>query len=466
MAIKFGTDGWRAIISDEFTFANVRIVAQAIMNYLHNHDLDKGQLIVGYDPRFLADKFAEEVVRVAESNCISCLLPERETPTPVIAYSVKDQKACGAVMITASHNPPQYCGMKFIPEYAGPAGNEITKEIEKYIATPEVQYGIKCEHRATVNRFEPRNRSLKYLEGIIDVNVIKSSKLKIAYDPMYGSGRGYMDKALENFGIRADVIHGERDVLFGGRLPEPVEENLGELMDLVRDKGADIGLANDGDADRFAAVGEDGRFFSANEVISMLALYLIEEKGYRGAIVRSVATTHMLDKIAARHKVKLYETPVGFKYIAERMMKEPVIIGGEESGGLSIEGHIPEKDGILANLLIVEMVARKKKPLSAIFKDLEGKIGRHLTKRVNLHLPDDGKRALMEKLKSTPPKEFAGRKVVEVRSIDGAKFILDDGSWILIRPSGTELLVRVYLESGSEETLKAIEGELARLVGK
>lgn len=465
MAIKFGTDGWRAIISDEFTFANVRIVAQAIANYIHNHQLDQKPLIVGYDPRFLADKFAEEVVKVMVSNGISSLLTERDTPTPVVAFSVKDQKASGAVMLTASHNPPEYCGIKFIPHYAGPASKEITAEIEKYLVNPEVQYGISGgKKKASAERFNPRERYLKNLEGMVEADVIKNGKLPIIYDPMFGSGRGYVDMALERCGVNAEVIHGERDVLFGGSSPEPSDEHLGELKAAVKSSKASLGLATDGDADRFGVVGEDGRFYSANEVVSMLALYLIEEKGYNGSIVRSVATTHMLDKIAALHKRKLIETPVGFKFIAEKMMKEDVVIGGEESGGLSIRGHIPEKDGILANLLIVEMVSRKRKPISQIYSDLENKVGRFYSKRINMHVSEDKKASLIASLTKNPPKEFAGRRVSEVRTIDGIKLIMDDGSWALLRPSGTEPLLRVYLESQDKGALKSLEEGVSRLI--
>jgi len=465
MAIKFGTDGWRAVISDEFTFANVRIVAQAIANYLHNHNLERKPLIVGYDPRFLADKFAEEVAKVMQSNCISCLLVERDTPTPVVAFEVKDKSASGAVMITASHNPPQYCGLKFIPEYAGPASGEITREIEKYLSSPEVQYGVQCVGTASLEKFDPRERYLKSLEGLIDASVIKKAKLKVVYDPMFGCGRGYVDKALERFGAKVEVINGERDPLFGGRLPEPVEENLEELKERIEESKADLGLSNDADADRFGVIGEDGTYYNANDVVSMVALYLIEDKGYSGAIVRSVATTHMLDKIASMHKLELFETPVGFKHIAEKMMKEKVVIGCEESGGLSIMGHIPEKDGILADLLVTEMVAKKKKPLSEIFADLQNKIGKHYSKRINLEVSEEKKKSLIGSLRAKPLKEIAGLQVAEVRTIDGVKLVLRDGSWVLMRPSGTEPLLRVYIESQDKNRVGEIERAVAQVVG-
>jgi len=466
MPIKFGTDGWRAVISDEFTFANVRLVAQAIANYIHNHKQDGKKLIVGYDPRFLADKFAEEVIKVMESNSISCLLPERDTPTPVIAFSVKDLGASGAVMLTASHNPPEYCGIKFIPDYAGPANAEITKEIEKYLLNPEVQYGISSGRKASMERFDPRERYFKNILNIVDSSVIKKASLKVLYDPMFGSGRGYVDVLLERLGANAQEIHSYRDTLFGGRLPEPVEENLAELIAKVKKEKFQLGLATDGDADRFGVVGEDGKFYTANEIIPMLALYLIEEKGYSGSLVRSVATTHALDKVAALHKIKLHETPVGFKHIAEIMMREPVILGGEESGGISIRGHIPEKDGILADLLVAEMVARKKKPLAQIKAELEKKIGKFQGLRVNMHINEEKKAGIISKLKNAAPKELAGKKVTDVTLIDGIKLVLEDGSWALLRPSGTEPLLRVYFEAGSGQGLADMEKAVRRLIGE
>lgn len=465
MAIKFGTDGWRAIISDEFTFANVRLVAQAIANFIHNHGLDRKKIIVGYDPRFLADKFAEDVVKVMESNSISTLLPDRDTPTPVIAFSVKDLGACGAVMLTASHNPPEYCGIKFIPEYAGPANEDITREIEKYLSAPEVQYGIRSGKKASVERFDPRERYFKNIANMIDQAAIARAKPRIVYDPMYGSGRGYVDVLLQRFGAEVEEMHSYRDTLFGGRLPEPVEENLLEMRSKVKEEGFDLGLSTDGDADRFGVVGDDGRFYSANEILPMLALYLIEEKGYSGCLVRSVATTHALDKVAALHRIKLYETPVGFKYIAERMMREPVILGGEESGGLSIRGHIPEKDGILADLLVAEMVAKKRKPLASIKAELEKRIGKHFGKRVNMRVSEERKVAIMASLKSVPPKDLAGVKVASVSTADGVKLTLDDGSWALLRLSGTEPLLRTYFEAGSPERLERVEKAVVALIG-
>jgi alpha-D-glucose phosphate-specific phosphoglucomutase len=460
--IKFGTDGWRAIISDQFTFANVDKVAKAIALYLINHGFSKKPLIIGYDPRFLADKFAEAVAKVMEDAGINCFLTERDTPTPIVAWSVKDKKAAGAVMLTASHNPAEYCGIKFIPDYAGPAHEEITKELQensnKDITLP------KPDKKGEVERFNPKERYFKYIESFIDKGLISKSKISIVYDSMYGSGRGFMDEILQDFNCKVDALHAERDVLFGGGNPEPTGERLAEMMEKVVADSANLGLANDGDADRFGVVDETGTFLHANQIISMIFDYLVKDKGYSGAVVRSVATTNFIDKIADKYGIKVFETPVGFKHIAKLMLEEDIIIGGEESGGLSIKGHIPEKDGILANLLVVEMIAKRKKTLSQIWSDLVAEIGEVFGERVNLELNDETKKALMDKLNNDTPTEIAGVKVKKVNKVDGVKMILTDGSWVLARPSGTEPIIRIYAESDKQEKLAVIVDVVRNLI--
>lgn len=453
--IKFGTDGWRAIMADEFTFSNLRKVAKAIAYYIVTHKLQKKPLIIGYDSRFLSDKFAEEVAKVAEYAGISCLFCERDTPTPVVAWSIKDRKACGAVMMTASHNPYKYNGIKFIPHYAGPAGEEITKELERN-SNRDVDLPPAAKRGTTV-RFEPRERYISYLSSLIDFNIIEQRGLSVVCDPMFGSGREYLDLILERHKCRTEEIHGYRDVLFAGGNPEPEDKRLGELKKKVVELSADLGLANDGDADRFGIVDEKGVFYSANHIIPLLLDYLVTERGLRGVVVRSLGTTHMIDAVAKLHNIKVYETPIGFKYIAKIMMREDVIIGGEESGGLSILGHIPEKDGILANLLVCEMVSRKNKPLSEIWKELVKKIGKYELLREKIKLSEERKNELLDELTEDPPKKIAGIKVKETKFIDGAKFYLEDGSYLLVRPSGTEPLIRIYGESRSKETLLKIK---------
>ncbi len=451
MAIKFGTDGWRAVISEEFTFANVRAVAQAIADYVNDHKLGGRGIIVGYDPRFLADKFAEETVKVLHANGITCFMTDRDTPIPVVAFSVKDRNAGGAIMITASHNPPQYCGMKFIPEYAGPAFPNITDEILKNLREGKQR----ASHASVkIERFNPMNRYIKSIDELIDFDEIKKAKLKVAYDPLWGSGREYLDKILQDLGADVTVIHGFRDVLFGGITPEPAGDNLAELKKVVLERKCDAGLATDPDADRFGIVDETGTYISANQVIAAVFAYLVDERAESGSVVRSIATTHMIDAIAAAHGITVHETPVGFKYIAEIMMKEPVIIGGEESGGLTIGGHIPEKDGILANLLVCEMIAKYKKPLSKIIKDTSSKYGSFYNKRINIKLTDATRDTLMEALAKEPPAREGGAKLSHLIKMDGIKMVFEDGSWMLARASGTEPIVRMYYETNSPEELK------------
>jgi alpha-D-glucose phosphate-specific phosphoglucomutase len=451
MAIKFGTDGWRAVISDEFTFENVRMVAQAIASYVNDKKLGGKGIIVGYDPRFLADHYAEEIVKVLHSNGISCFMTDRDTPIPVVAFSVKDKKAGGAVMVTASHNPPQYCGMKFIPDYGGPAFSNITDHIERHLKNAEK---ISAKPSLKLERFNPMKRYQKHLEELIDFDLIKKARLKIAYDPLWGTGRDYLDRILQDIGCEVTVIHGYRDVLFGGITPEPIGEHLKELKDVVVKGGCAAGVSTDPDADRFGVIDEKGNYISANQAISAVFAYLADERGETGSVARSVATTHLIDAIAEANGIKVHETPVGFKHIAEIMLKEQVILGGEESGGLTIGGHIPEKDGILANLLICEMIAKYKKPLSQIIKSVSDKYGYFYNKRVNLKLTPTMKEALMKILENEPPSRLAGSKLNHISKLDGVKMVFDDKSWILARPSGTEPIVRTYYENTSEANLR------------
>jgi len=463
--IKFGTDGWRAIISDQFTFDNVEKVAKAIALYLIENKKTDKPLIIGYDPRFLADKFAITVAKVMMDAGISVMMPERDVPTPVIAWSIKHLKpngACGAVMLTASHNPPEYCGIKFIPEYAGPAHEGITKELEKN-SNLEVTLP-KPEKRGTIGHFDPRESYFEYLYSLVDFDAIKNSGIKVVYDAMYGCGRGYTDYILDKSGCKVEAINNYRDVLFGGQNPEPSGELLNDLKEKVLSLKYDLGLANDGDADRFGVIDEKGTFYSANEIIAMVFEYLVSERKFKGCVVRSIATTSMIDAVANLYGIKVHETPVGFKHIAEVMMKEDVIIGGEESGGLSIKGHIPEKDGVLADLLVVEMIAKKGKSLSKILSDLKDKIGNFEGRRGKLELEESKKNSLMKTLKENPPKDIFGIKVKSVKTIDGVKIILEDDSWFVVRPSGTEPLVRIYSESKNKESLDKIDNYLKNLV--
>jgi alpha-D-glucose phosphate-specific phosphoglucomutase len=458
--IKFGTDGWRAIMNDTFIIPNVRIVAQAIADYLKEvGKADKG-IVIGYDMRYFAERFAAECASVMVANGIKVFMPARAIPTPVTAYAIKIYDAAGAIMLTASHNPPEYNGIKFIPDYAGPASPEITLKIENNIAKIIDGGNVLTEsidNNPLVIDIKPYQQYAEQLAKVIDIDVIRKEGLKVALDPMYGAGLGIMDKILAELGCNVETIHNSRDCLFGGSYPDPCENHLEELKSLMVKMNADIGLALDGDADRFGVVDYDGTYIKPNQVISLIAVHLLKNRGLKGAIVRTVATTHLLDEIAKEYGVDAVEVPVGFKYIAQEMMKRPVVVGGEESGGLSIQGHIPEKDGLLADLLLAEMMAFEKKPLTELLGEIYDKYGQFYSKRIDIHLTPETKDKFLENLKENPPENIEGDKLVNINDIDGTKMIFESGDWILARPSGTEPLVRVYIESRDEARFSNLE---------
>lgn len=469
--IKFGTDGWRAIMCEEFTFNNVRMVVQGIADYVNQEKLQHRGIVVGYDTRFLAEKFAQVAVSVLGANGIKVFLVQQATPTPVTAFAIKDLNAGGAIMFTASHNPPEYNGIKFIPEYAGPATPEITNQLEKLISAvvngKPVQSTLftEVQTQGMVEYIDPRSNYEAHIASLVNFQVIRESKLKLVVDPMYGAGMGYSSEILRHHGCQVLAIHEHRDPLFGGSLPEPTAAELQELIDLVRSEGAQLGLANDGDADRFGVIDADGTYITPNQVIALLLLHLVKNRGYTGGVARSVATTHLIDAIAAKYDLPVYETPVGFKYIGAKMLSQDVIIGGEESGGLSIKGHIPEKDGILANLLIAELRAVEGKNIQQILAQVASEFGEFYNKRLDLHLPEEQKQQILSDLQTNPPAELAGMQVKEVLTIDGIKLNLMDGSWALFRPSGTEPLMRVYSEAHSTEALQTLETAVRSLTG-
>ncbi len=366
--IKFGTDGWRGIIADDFTFANVRKVTRAIASYLETAYSKDRPILVAYDTRFLADQFAHTAAQVLVNLGWTVKITDRDCPTPVIAYNARHLNSAGALMFTASHNPARYCGIKYIPDYAGPATPEITDTIVANIkgASDDLP---DSSPSGSISIFDPKPAYLKFIYTLLDVERIKNAQLKVKYDALYSTSRGYLDEVLQHSGANLESFHTWRDVLFGGGMPEPKGEQLVGLVEAVRRDQADLGLATDGDSDRFGIVDEQGTVLTPNTVLLVLARHLIKNKGKSGAIVRTVATTHLLDNLAAKYGLPIYETPVGFKYIGEKMRQTAVLIGGEESGGLSIIGHIPEKDGILADMLVAEAIAYEGKPLSQLVKE-------------------------------------------------------------------------------------------------
>ncbi|MDR3256424.1 MAG: phosphoglucomutase/phosphomannomutase family protein [Endomicrobium sp.] len=460
--IKFGTSGWRGIIAKEFTYSNVAIVTQAIANLI-NEEFKKASVIIGYDTRFMSEDFAKTSAEILAGNGIKVLLCKRDTPTPVIAYDIIHSKLAGGINFTASHNPYKYNGLKYSPKWGGPALPETTQKIEKYCASIQskdiksisLDYGLKNK---LIEMYNPRAAYIKRIKELVNFKALKKSKIKVAADVLHGTANDYLDALLDDAGISNATINKSRDTMFGGGAPEPSEKNLTELVHMVKQESYKLGFSTDGDADRFGIIDSDGAFITPNHVISILLYHLNKTRGWTGIAVKSVMTTHLIDKLAAKIGVDIMETPVGFKYIGDVMVNNPdkFIIGGEESGGLTIRGHVPEKDGILACLLMAEAVAMSKKSIAELLKDIKKLTGEVLTSRLNFYLPKETMDAFVDTLKTKTPDGILGMKVQKNITIDGHKFILDDNTWIGFRFSGTEPLVRVYAEADSQTKLNKL----------
>ncbi|HEX5709155.1 MAG TPA: phosphoglucomutase/phosphomannomutase family protein [Pyrinomonadaceae bacterium] len=457
MAIRFGTSGWRAIIADEFTFANVRRVTRAICEYLRTANPNEvGTLVVGYDTRFLGERFAEQCVKQVAAEGFKALLCDHPVPTPTISHAIRSRGAVGAINFTASHNPPEYSGMKFSTADGAPALPEVTKKVEELIATfgdSEAEY--RGGEAAGIESFDPRPAYLADLKAKIRFETIAKAGGSYAYDPLWGTGRGYLDAVLREHGIEVETIHDWRDVMFGGRSPEPDDSHLDELRAAVAKQGCALGLATDGDGDRFGVTDADGTFITPNNLIALLFDYLAESRGWTGGVARSVATSHLVDRVAKSRGLPVYETPVGFKFIGELILQDRIILGGEESAGLSMMGHYPEKDGILACLLAAEAVAARGATLGEQLESLYARVGKLEGRRIGVRLTPEIAATLTERL-AREPEEIGGRRVERTNRADGVKFIFADGSWLLMRPSGTEPLVRIYAESESETDLEVL----------
>ena len=458
--IAFGTSGWRGILCEDFIFENVKIVTQAIADHL-NAMGEKGGVVIGYDSRFMGDSFAKESARVLAAAGIKSFLCQRDTPTPVIAYEILRRKAAGGINFTASHNPPEYNGIKFSPSWGGPALPETTKDIEKRAneMMGEICYREMPLDQAAKNglleEIDPRESYLADLEAKVDFDAIKKIGT-LAVNPLYGTGRGYLDAPLLKRGIDFRMINAQRDPYFGGFPPEPAEKYIPDFISLVKgDPAIKLGIATDGDADRFGIVDADGSYIEPNYIIALLLDYLIRVRKMTGGVARSVATSHLIDAVAKHHGIELFETPVGFKYIGELISQDKIIIGGEESAGLTIKGHVPEKDGILACFLVAEMVAREGKPVGQLLEELYVRVGRYLTKRENITLSPELEELFPSKVAAVPT-EIAGAKVADIIRIDGTKLVLSDGSWLLFRKSGTEPVVRLYGEAASKGRLQEV----------
>jgi phosphomannomutase len=456
--IKFGTSGWRGIIADDFTFPNVRIAVAAIAEHVLSHKRNP-TLLVAHDTRFFSEEFARTAAVELSSRGVEPLLCAGATPTPAVAYEIRRRKIDGAINFTASHNPAEYHGLKFSAADGGPALHEVTRDIEAraarlYARTAERKASaFPASHDAAA--FKPVDIAPPYLAQLAELVRFSELKTKIAprivYDALHGCGAGYLDRALAEHGVSGcETIRANRDVLFAGSGPDVSESHLKLLSATVIAQKAQIGLATDGDADRFGIVDAQGTWISPNHILGLLYDYLIESRGWKLDAARSVATSHLLDAVAAKHGRKVHQTPVGFNYIGQLILKDAIALGGEESAGLSIRGHVPEKDGILACLLVAEMVAARQAPLDEQLRALFRRVGReYWPLRANLQMQEDVKTRAVERLKNGFS-EFLGRRVAQEDRTDGLKLIFDDGSWILLRLSGTEPLMRVYTETPSQ----------------
>lgn len=454
MSIKFGTDGWRAILDKDFTEENVKRTTLAIGKYIADNFGFSKPIIIGYDPRKMADEYSLLCAEILKDKGFTVFYSSRVVPTPVLAYNALVKNAC-AIMFTASHNPPEYLGMKFIPDYAGPATAEITDEI---VSNLDKDYE-KSANSGVLHKVDLAPKYYEHLNSLIDFEVFKNLKTNIIFDGLYSASIGYFDEILKNKGIKFDSMHMFHDTNFGGGMPDPKPRFLKELIEKIKNSKNTIGLANDGDADRFGVVNENGEYVSPNEIIAILLKHLIE-RGFEGAVVKTVGSSLLIDCVAKKLGVEVIETAVGFKHVGEAMRKNKVIIGGEESGGLSILGHIPEKDGLVANLLILEAMASSGKSLVELQKELYDLAGaKFYTDRIDLKLDNQEEiKPILAKAKEL--KEIGEYKVTSIDTKDGVKLMLGDKTKILVRPSGTEPLLRIYFETDSVEKLEELKKKL------
>jgi alpha-D-glucose phosphate-specific phosphoglucomutase len=474
MPIHFGTDGWRAVISDTFTFDNLRILVQAIADAVSSDHWDKSgnggqapdpkKIVVGFDTRFLSDRYAGEVARVLAGNGFTVLLANSDAPTPAISYAVKHHCAIAGIMITASHNAPRYNGVKLKGAFGGSALPEQCRRVEIYITDnerqargPNLMDYQKAREANLIQKFNPLPAYFDHLRTLINTDVISENPQRFVVDAMYGAGRGVIKSFLQGTGCEVAEIRGEMNPGFGSIHPEPIAKYLGALSSAVSSGMGDFGVVTDGDADRIGAMDERGAFIDPHKIMALALQYLVEKRGWTGAVVRTVSTTRMIDRLASRYGLKLYETPVGFNHIADYMMSEDVLIGGEESGGISFKGHIPEGDGPIMGLLLVEMIAASGKTLHQLVEDLLKDVGPAYYERTDLRLSRPVAKAEMtEFLTKQAPAQIGPEKVSEISQRDGIKYIMSDDSWLLIRPSGTEPVLRVYAEGRSQEMVKAL----------
>ena len=459
MQIKFGTDGWRGLIARDFTFDNLSLVAQATMDYLNREGLGDKGLVIGYDRRFMSLDFARRVAEIAAGNGIRVRLTDSYAPTPAVSWAVRESGAGAGVMITASHNPPEYNGFKLEEAFGGSARPSTTKILEEIVAF-NVANGRRvvdrpfeeASRKGMIELFDPCEGYFRQIGRYVNLELIAKAGIPAVVDPMYGAGSGFIPRLLSGVA----EIHNDANPYFGGQAPEPIGEHLKELSALLKSGKFKVGLALDGDADRIGAVDENGEFFSSHCIFTVIMRHLIEYKGLRGGVVKTVSTTRMIDLLAQKYDLQLFETPIGFKHICELMLVEDILIGGEESGGLGVKGHIPERDGILLGLLLLEAVAVSGKGLRQLLNETMDEIGHFFYRRIDRRIEDADKEQLVKRLKSQPCTEIDGQRVSATNFSDGFKFIFENGDWLLIRPSGTEPVLRLYSEAGSPERVERL----------
>ena len=464
MTIKFGTDGWRAIISEDFTFANLRLVAQAIADYILEENTENPSAVIGFDTRFLSDRYAADVAQVFAANGIVTWLSRADAPTPAVSYAIVEKKATAGIMITASHNPPRYNGLKLKASYGGSASKEQHKRVEALLQAnidagkpvPRVDLDEAIAAK-TIIKFDPAWNYYGHLATMVDFDILSKGELAIVADGMYGSGRGVFSEILTRGRCTVHNLRHEMNPGFGGVHPEPIARNLRLLMSTMQSSHWDVGLATDGDSDRIGAVDDRGRFIDPHRIFALVLKHLIEHRGWRGKVVRTVSTTRMLDRIAAAHGLEIIETPVGFNHIADLMMTDDIIMGGEESGGMSIKGHIPEGDGVLIGLLLLEVIATAGKSLSKIVDELLRDFGPAQYQRTDIKLKRPvAKPDMVKFLLENAPEQIGKVDIERIDTVDGVKYYLADGSWLLIRPSGTEPVLRVYAEAADDTRVRAL----------
>jgi len=455
--IKVGTDGWRGIISEDFTFNNVRLVAEGIANYIAGRgEADKG-IAVGYDSRFLSAEYAADCAAVLAGKGIKVWLADSIMSTPALTWQVKDRAAAGGVMITASHNPGEYNGVKFKASYGGSASPEIMAQIEKCVRSLEESGRLfpKVTPVPAIEYFAPQASYLEHVKAMLDKKTLAGFKGKIIFDVMHGAAMGYSRDLAQEYGLDMAELHSEVNPTFGGVNPEPIEKNLTALRQAVIEQKAYIGLATDGDGDRIGAIDADGRFINPHQIIALLTKYFVEKRGWTGGVVQTLTVSELVKRVARKYGLKLFETPVGFKYITTLMLKEDILIGGEESGGIGLKNYIPERDGVLLGYLLIEMVAAYGRTLGQLIDEMMGELGWFYYDREDLHLEMEKKERLMKALTDKPPDTLNGLAIVSCDLSDGCKLYLSDG-WVMFRASGTEPIVRIYAEANQPDRLRDI----------